>query len=155
MGRGTLVSQAKGWDPLVAQAAPCVCFSAVALLHNKGSRHRRMIWANSLWLCYYYTQSSPSKNKNINYILIHQRILIVCPAVQYTTVWVRQQNIIIIMSCRQHGYPWPSLATSPNRSSPLAGLQGYIPYPHIAAVCMFVLVVLLLPGHMCGSIGVH
>ena len=33
--------------------------------------------------------------------------------------------------------PWPSLATSPNRSSPLAGLQGYIPYPHIAAVYMF------------------
>ena len=46
--------------------------------------------------------------------------------------------IIIIMSCRQHGYPWPSLATSPYRSSHLAGLQGYIPYPHIAAVCMYV-----------------
>ena len=39
-------------------------------------------------------------------------------------------NIIIIMSCHQHGYTWPSLATSPYRSSPLAGLQGYIPYPH-------------------------
>ena len=25
--------------------------------------------------------------------------------------------IIIIISCRQHGYPWPSLATSPYRSS--------------------------------------
>ena len=35
------------------------------------------------------------------------------------------------------------------------GLQGYIPYPHIAAVCMFELVVLLLPGHMWGSIGVQ
>ena len=45
--------------------------------------------------------------------------------------------------------------TSPYRSSLLAGLQGYIPYPHVAAVCMFVLVVLLLPGHMRGSIGVH
>ena len=63
--------------------------------------------------------------------------------------------IIIIMSCRQHGYPWPSLATSSYRSSPLAGLQDYIPYPHIAAVCMFELVVLLLLGHMWGSIGVH
>ena len=62
---------------------------------------------------------------------------------------------IIIMSCRLHGYPWPSLATSPYRSSPLVGLQGYIPYPHIAAVCMFELVVLLLLGHMWGSIGVH
>ena len=63
--------------------------------------------------------------------------------------------IIIIMSCRQHGYPSPSLVTSPYRLSPLAGLQGYIPYPHIAAECMFVLVVLLLPGYMWGSIGVH
>ena len=57
------------------------------------------------------------------------------------------QIIIIIMSCHRHGYPWPSLATSPNRSSPLAGLLGYIPYPHIAAGCMFELVVLLLSGH--------
>ena len=63
--------------------------------------------------------------------------------------------IIIIMSCRQHGYPWPSLATSPDHPSLLAGLQGYMPYPHIAAVCMFELVVLLLLGRMQGSIGVH
>ena len=45
--------------------------------------------------------------------------------------------IIIIMSCRQHGYPWPSLATSPYHSSPPAGLLGYILCPHIAAVCKF------------------
>ena len=49
------------------------------------------------------------------------------------------------MLCRQHGYPWPSLATSPYYSSPLAGLQGYILCPHIAAVCKFELVILLLP----------
>ena len=49
----------------------------------------------------------------------------------------------------------PSLATFPNRSSPLAGLLDYIPYPHIVAECMFVLVVLLLLGHMRGSIRVH
>ena len=63
--------------------------------------------------------------------------------------------IIIIMSRRQHGYPWPSLATSPYHSSPTAGLQGYILCPHIVAVCKFELVVLLLHGHMWGSIGVH
>ena len=51
--------------------------------------------------------------------------------------------IIIMMSCRYHGYPWLFLATSPDRSSPPAGLQSYIPYLHIAAVCMFELVVLL------------
>ena len=63
--------------------------------------------------------------------------------------------IIIIMSCWLHGYPWPYLATFPYRSSPLAGLLGYIPYAHIVAECMFVLVVLLLLGHMWGSIRVH
>ena len=68
---------------------------------------------------------------------------------------VALSEVIIIMSCHQHGYPWPSLATSPYFSSPLAGLQGYILYSHIAAVCMFELVVLLLLGHMWESIGVH
>ena len=63
--------------------------------------------------------------------------------------------IIIIKSCRQHGYPRPSLVTSPYPSSPPAGLQGYILCPHIVAVCEFELVVLLLHGHMWGSIGVH
>ena len=65
------------------------------------------------------------------------------------------QIIIIIMSFRQHVYPWPSLATSPYYSSPLAGLQGYILCPHIAAVCKFELVFLLLLGYMWGSIGVY
>ena len=71
----------------------------------------------------------------------------------YFTCQSQLKNIIIIiilMSCRQHGYPWPSLATSPYYSSPLAGLQGYILCPHIAAVCKFELVVLLLFGHMWG-----
>ena len=63
--------------------------------------------------------------------------------------------IIIIMSRRQRGYPWPSLAISPYHSSPPAGLQGYILCPHIVAVCMFVLVVPLLHIHMWGSTGVH
>ena len=38
---------------------------------------------------------------------------------------------------------------------PLVGLLDYIPHPHIVAECMFVLVVLLLLGHMSGSIRVH
>ena len=49
--------------------------------------------------------------------------------------------IIIIMLCHRHRYPWPSLTTSPYRSSPLASFRGYIPYPHIAAVCMFELAI--------------
>ena len=54
------------------------------------------------------------------------------------------------MSCHQHGYPRPSLTTSPYRPSPLAGLQDCNLYPHRAAVCMFELVVLLLNDHMWG-----
>ena len=34
--------------------------------------------------------------------------------------------IIIIMSRRLRGYPWPSLAISPYHSSPPAGLQGWL-----------------------------
>ena len=63
--------------------------------------------------------------------------------------------IIIIMSRRLRGYPWPSLAISPYHSSSPAGLQGYIPCPHTAAVCRFVLVVPLLHIHVWGSTGVH
>ena len=40
-------------------------------------------------------------------------------------------DFIIIMSRRQRGYLWPSLAISPYHSSPPAGLRGYILCPHI------------------------
>ena len=53
---------------------------------------------------------------------------------------IELNHVIIIMLCRQHGYPWPSLATFPYHSSLLAGPQGYIPYPHRAAVSRFELV---------------
>ena len=82
-----------------------------------------------------------------------KRVIFLC---SFVTMWLLIIIIIIIiMSCCQHGYPWPSLATSPYRSSRPAGLLGYIPCPHIAAVCKFGLVVLLLLGHMWGSIGVR
>ena len=57
---------------------------------------------------------------------------------------------IIILLCHQHGYPWPSLATPPYRSSLLASPQGYVPYPHRATACRFKLVALLLLGHVRG-----
>ena len=69
--------------------------------------------------------------------------------------WHSYYRRVIIIMCHYHRYPWPFLTTSPYHSSLLAGLQGYIPYPHIAAVCMFELVFLFLLGHMRGSIGVH
>ena len=65
------------------------------------------------------------------------------------------RGFIIILSCHQHRYPWSFLATSPYRSSLPAGPQGYTPNLHIAAVCRFELVALLLPGYVKGSIGVH
>ena len=51
-------------------------------------------------------------------------------------------NMYISSSCRAAGtdISETSFATSSDRSSPLVGLQGYIPYPHIAAVCMFEMV---------------
>ena len=74
-------------------------------------------------------------------------------------IWTLEERyaiiIIIIMSRRLRGYPWPSLAISPYHSSPPAGLQDYNPCPHIAAVCKFVLVVPLLHIHEWGSTGVH
>ena len=63
--------------------------------------------------------------------------------------------IIIVLSCHQHRYPWPSLATPPYCSSLLDGPQGYIPYQHRAVVCRFKPVTLLLLGHVKGSIGEH
>ena len=63
--------------------------------------------------------------------------------------------IIIIMSRYQHGYPWPSLATPPDRPLLPADPQGYIPYQHRAAVCKFELVVLPLHVHVKRFTGVH
>ena len=48
-----------------------------------------------------------------------------------------------------------SLATRPYRPLPLAGLPGYIPYRHRAAVCIFELDVLPLLVPVKGSTGVH
>ena len=65
---------------------------------------------------------------------------------------------IIICNHHHHHVVPPAqifLTLSSHFSSPLVGLQGYIPCPHRAAVCMFELAVLLLLGHMWGSIGVH
>ena len=64
-------------------------------------------------------------------------------------------HLIIILSCRQHRYPWSSLANPPNHSSLLVGPQGYIPYPHRVTVCRSELVALLLLSHVKWSIGKH
>ena len=58
--------------------------------------------------------------------------------------------IIIFSSCLQHGYPSPSLASSPYRSSLPAVPHGYTPYPHIAAVSRFELAALLFHGRVKG-----
>ena len=116
----------------------------------KGIRNRRKIPFKELRI-------TPSQNSKYQPLYIFQHIknkLEVFTEISKNLIIIII-IIIIIMSCRLHGYPWPSLVTSPHRSSPLAGLQGYIPYPHIAAICMFELVVLLLLGHMRGSIGIH
>ena len=71
-------SSSEGRDPLGHSRRPvsfsCMCSSAVVLLRKKSPRHRRKIYANSLWLYSYYKQSLPRKNKNINYIFIYLRV---------------------------------------------------------------------------------
>ena len=109
------------------------------------------------------TRASPSDGLVSYHDTLIGGMFLICRdaiSIFYSTSYLTSQDfsiskIIIIMLCRYHGYPWTSLATSPYHSSPLAGLQGNIQYPYIPAECMFGLVILLLPGHMWGSIGVH
>ena len=69
----------------------------------------------------------------------------------YIYIYIYHQHHVVPLAriplTLSYHFPYPS--------SPLSCLQSYIPYPHIAAVCMFELVILLLLGHMWGSIGVH
>ena len=73
--------EACSWDlkDNITFKQPCqltlVCSPAVALAHRKGPRHRRNIRANSLRLYCYFTETLPSKNKNINNIFIYLQII--------------------------------------------------------------------------------
>ena len=106
-------------------------------------------------------RSLPSHHNNLSYrLLIYERAGQGYWSPLHPLYILPRHNIYIyiyiyIMSCHQHGYPWPSLATPPYRSSLLVGPQGYILYPHRAAVCWFELIALLLLGYVRGSIGEH
>ena len=73
----------------------------------------------------------------------------------FQTSMMRILSSLIILLYHQHGYPWPSLATTPYRSLLPASPQAYTLYPHRAAVYRFEQVTLLVLGHVKGSIGVH
>ena len=64
------------------------------------------------------------------------------------------ENVIIIMSYRQHRSPWASLVTRLYHPSLPVGLQGYILYRHRAVVYRFELIVLPFVVHVKGSTGV-
>ena len=80
-----------------------------------------------------------------------------------TWMWLRNGNKIFYCSIYHHHHHHHhvvllarisltlSLATFPDRSSPLAGLLGYIPYPH--SRCMYVLAV--RPALARPYVGVH
>ena len=91
----------------------------------------------------------PSKSAQV---LIHFiRFMLLILALRSFLVRLRSSSSCLAAST---DIPDPLLSL-PLSFTPQAGLQGYIPYPHIAAVCMFELVVLLLLGPMWGSIGIH
>ena len=77
----------------------CVCSPAVLLLHKKGPCHRRLC-VNPPWLYSYYTQSSPSKNKNINYIFIYLRVL---RRLSSCAIYYNQLIYWISYTCTFHG----------------------------------------------------
>ena len=74
----------------------------------------RIYWKGSLWVSLDYGQLT---------ILVGSLIYLFISLFISTYLSI----VIIILSCQQHGYPWPSVATSPYRSSLPAGLQGNPP----------------------------
>ncbi len=99
------------------------------------------IWSNSslsLLLCplcsgvvLHVSVSSMGKLEHFNYLLFLKLS-------KWENKWLILNWIFTVR--RQLLKPFNRVETL-YRSSPLAGLQGYIPYPHTAAVCMFELVV--------------
>ena len=97
------------------------------------------------------------------FYIVWEKGLINCISVEhffFQTFLVYIYLIIIYINIYHHHHhhvvPLARISLTLSRhSSPLAGLQDYTPYPHIAAGCMFELVVRLLSGHMWGSSGVH
>ena len=83
----------EGRDLWVTQANMLCVFSSHCTTSQKGPCHRRKIYTNSLWLYFYYTESSPWKNKDINCIFIYiNQSFVVCPAVQYETIWLLKKK---------------------------------------------------------------
>ena len=68
---------------------------------------------------------------SLSYLIIY----LVSLSILFSSFVSEVKIVDIIMSCHQHGYPWLFLATLLYRPLLPAGLQGYIPYRHRAAVC--------------------
>ena len=108
----------------------------------------------SLLKCYHFPNIIKRK-KNL-----YQRDKPLSLSLLYSNVWI---NSIIssvvgskITSQITSLFEWLSyLKYSKSNFSDFSDYYNIVPYPHLAAECMFELVVLLLPGHMWGSIGVH
>ena len=87
-GKDPLVSQTKGRDPLVTQENLCV-FSSRRTTSQKGSLPQKKDMCE-LSLHSYFTQTSLSKNKNINYIFIYLRVFccLSSSAIHYTKYYL-------------------------------------------------------------------
>ena len=80
-----------------------LCMFGSRTTSQKVPHHKRNIYAISLRLYSYYTQSSPSKNKNISYIFIYLRVL---PCLSSWTICdTYSKHICIITIWRRSSYP--------------------------------------------------
>ena len=117
--------------------------------YNQWSSDMLFTYQPYIWAFLIVTDTDQTKNWTLNFIKFQQyeQLIVIWVAdimihivscacyeiiagadlilyIQYQ-IYLARGIIIIIMSRRLRGYPWPSLAISPYHSSPPAGLQDY------------------------------
>ena len=118
-------------------SSSCV-FSDRRTTSQKGPRSRRKICANSLWQYPYYTQSSPSKNENVNYIFVYLQVFrcLSCGSIyDWCDPPSKEKSTLFKMKCN----------TNQNYIKKIR--QGYLVYRHINLPGLFHKKPILFEGH--------
>ena len=100
-----------------------VGFASVAWIMASPSMKFQMIWPSFWQLKQNFLNHLVTVLRSTVPLLFTQQMFFVASVVLWPSLNLKS-FIIIIMSRRLRGYPWPSLAISPYHSSPPAGLQG-------------------------------